>query len=387
MIHKQYIGLALSYNLAYCRQILRGVTRYSRSKRDWVFLPVDSEPDAVKSLHSVKLAGVLAHVTSAELAKALDRFRCPRVNVSTVLPNPPLPQVGIDNDAVGRMAATYFLQRGLRHFAYVGHARHRYSVEQERAFRDALAAAGRDCHSYHSHDTSTFQARGRLWSLGAGLQRWLVSLPKPTAILACNDLWGLQLTEACRQVELRVPEEVAIVGIDNDDLLCEMSRPALSSIALPGEEVGYESARILDALMSSRRSRSSGISKQLPPLGIVTRRSSDTWALDDADVAAAARFIHEHADRLLLVSDVAAHVALARRTLERRFFASLGRTVWEEIRMAHLERARQLLAQTHLPVAKVALLSGFSGSRHLASAFQQDLRTTATSFRRQASQT
>jgi LacI family transcriptional regulator len=380
----QYIGLVLSYNLAYCREILRGVTRYSESRRDWVFLPVDSEAHAVRALRAVKLAGVLAHVTSPELVRALGRLECPRVNVSTVLPNPPLPQVGTDNCRVGAMAAEYFLARGFQHFAYVGHAKHRYSVEQEQGYRAALSAAGLKCHSYHSHDTTSFQARGRLWSLGVPLQRWLLSLPKPTAIMACNDLWGLQLTEACRQVELRVPEEVAIVGVDNDDLFCEMSRPALSSIALPAEQVGYESARLLDELISSRRGGASAISKQLAPLGVVTRRSSDTWAMDDADVAVAARFIHEHADRPLLVSDVASHVAVARRTLERRFSACVGRTVWEEIRRAHMDRAKQLLAQTRLPIARIAVLSGFSGSRHLANAFRLELGTTASTFRRRA---
>ena len=180
-----------------------------------------------------------------------------------------------------------------------------------------------------------------------------------------------------------MPEEVALVGVDNDDLLCELARPALSSVALPAERIGFEAARLLDQLLTRPRARSVGQPLLLAPLGVVTRRSSDVLAIDDPEVAAAVRFIREHAYEPIQVKDVLGEVPVSRRTLERRVRAALGYGIWEEIRRAHMERGRALLAETEMPMSEVAKHAGFSDARQLSVVFRQETGLTPTDYRRQ----
>ena len=173
------------------------------------------------------------------------------------------------------------------------------------------------------------------------MRRWLTGLPRPVGILASHDPQAVELSELCRHSGLRVPEEVALVGVDNDDLLCELGAPSLTSVALPAERVGFEAARLLDCLLTRPRPRGrpGGSALLLPPQGVVTRVSTDVLAIDDAEVVATLRFIRQHAHESIQVKDVLDEVPVSRRTLERRVRAALGRGVWEEIRRAHLERA------------------------------------------------
>jgi LacI family transcriptional regulator len=220
---------------------------------------------------------------------------------------------------------------------------------------------------------------GYLWALDVAVQRWVQRLPKPVGIFASTDIWGVQLAEVCRQTGLRVPEDVALVGVDNDDLLCEVARPSLSSIALPTERIGFEAAALLDRILA--RERPSLRPRLLPPIGVVARQSSDVLALDDPEVAAAVRFIREHSHTSIGVKDVLRAVTISRRSLERRFQAALDRTVWEEIRRAHLERAKSLLAGTAMPMWAVAEQAGFSDPRQLSVVFRQETGLTPTAYR------
>jgi len=199
-------------------------------------------------------------------------------------------------------------------------------------------------------------------------------------LFASHDSQGVQLSEYCRHLGLRVPDEVAIVGADDDDLLCDLARPSLSSIALPGERIGHEAARMLEQLMAHERLAARQV--VLPPVRLVVRASSDMQALPDADVAAAVRYIRDHAHQPIDVRDLLAAVPVSRRSLERRFRRHLDRGIWEEIRRSHLERAKTLLADTDLPMSVVAQRSGFSDSRQLSIAFRQATGGTPTEFRR-----
>jgi LacI family transcriptional regulator len=222
---------------------------------------------------------------------------------------------------------------------------------------------------------------GRLWSLHKRFQDWVRSLPKPAAVFTCNDLWGLQLAETCRQLGYGVPEDVAILGVQDDDLLCELARPPLSSIAIPAERIGFEAAAMLDRLLARPRLRPPPL--LFPPLGVVNRQSTDILAVSDPQVATAVRFIQERAHQPLLVEDVLQAVSISRRALERRFRQALHRTLGEEIRRAHLERARELLARTSLAMSAVAQRSGFTDGKHLATVFRQETGVTPTAYRAQ----
>lgn len=381
------IGLVFSYSLAYCRGILRGIKEYASDRPQWVFTPVAPEDGGAKLLRALKPAGVIAHVYSPALRDELAALRRPVVNVCGVLSDGdrrrPLPRVGLDDEAVGRAAAAHLLDAGFRRFAFVGHPGHAYSSRREAGFGAALAAAGFGFSCFHESQ-SPFEPRGRLWGLDPSLRAWLAALRRPVGLFTCNDIWGVQLAEACRQAGLRVPEDVALVGVDDDDLLCELARPSLSSVAIPSKEIGRRAAALLDRLLAGG-SRPPADPILLPPVGVVSRQSSDVVAMDDRDVSAAVAFIRAHAHAPIVIDDVLETATVCRRTLERKFRRTLSRGIWDEIRRVHLNRAMRLLSETDLPVSTVAEQSGFSSGKHLSVVLRQELDTTPTAYRRQFS--
>lgn len=233
------VGLVFGYGLDYYRDILRGIKAFAEARPHWIFTPIAPEPRAVRAMRPLRHHGMIAHIFNHDLAEALIETGKPIVNVSGVLPDLSFPRVGVDHVAVGRLAATHLLERGFRHFGFVGYPDHAFSVGRESGFRTTLEAAGCRLISYHQRDPEHRDPTG-LWEWDDGLRRWLAGLPRPVGILASHDPQGVELSEACRQAGLRVPEEVALVGVDNDDLLCELARPALSSVALPAERIGFE---------------------------------------------------------------------------------------------------------------------------------------------------
>lgn len=204
--------------------------------------------------------------------------------------------------------------------------------------------------------------------------------PNSPGVFTCNDIIAFQTAEACRLSELRVPEDVAIVGADNDDVLCELARPALSSVAVASKAVGYQAAAMLDRLLDGAPPPPPLL---LPPLGVVTRQSSDLICLPDPPVAAAVCFIREHSHMHLCVEDVLRDVPVSRRSLERRFRKFLGHGLGEEIRRVHVQRAKELLANTGLPMAEVACQSGFSDGQQFSRVFHEETDLTPSAYRRQ----
>jgi LacI family transcriptional regulator len=289
--------------------------------------------------------------------------------------------VGAQEDRVGQLVAEHLLERGFRQFAFVGSSQFAYSLQREAAFSQALSAAGYAVLRYETPADSMLVTRRRPWSTDLGLRRWLSGLPKPVAIFGCNDQCGVQLAEACREAGLRVPEDVALVGVDNDDLLCELARPSLSSVAIPAERIGFEAAALLDRMFQGSAPPAKPV--LLPPLGLVVRQSSDVVATADREVAAALCFIRDHAHLPLAVSDVLQAIPVSRRALERRTRQAIGRTLGDEIRRVHLERAKSLLSGTDMPMTDVAEHAGFSSGKHFCTVFHQELGCTPSDFRRQ----
>jgi LacI family transcriptional regulator len=212
----------------------------------------------------------------------------------------------------------------------------------------------------------------RRWDLlQAGLKQWLAGLPKPVGIMACNDSRGRHLLEACRQLGLRVPDDVAVIGVDNDDLMCELAIPPLSSVAQDAEGVGYQAAGLLDQLMRGRRRRPTHL--VVPPTCLVERESTDLVATDDPLVSGALRFIREHATEGIGVADVVRHLDVSRSTVEKRLKRHLGRTAHDEIQRVRLEAARRLLATTDLPLHVVAQRAGYSTVQYMCAVFKREL--------------
>ena len=375
------VALVFDHHYGYSRGVLRGIKEYAQSRPQWVLVPIDTEWVTPKLLAAAQPKGVIANVLTVGLSRLLQRVRHPLVNVASVVPGLPFPEVRVNHRLVGQAAAEHLRQCGLQSFAFVGNSHHLYSIEREAGFREALAAAGYAAQHYYERHARSYRRRGRLLVLDKRLRRWLQALPKPSGIFAGHDVWALQVVEACRLVGLRVPEDIAVVGVDNDDLLCELARPSLSSVIVPAERVGFEAAALLERLMAGdKRPREAVL---IPPPGVVSRKSSDVLAIDDPVVAQAVRFLRDSAHLPLRVPDVLRAVPVSRRVLERRFQAVLQRGLAAEIRRLHVERAKQLLAAGDLPMQTIADRCGFSSQYQFSRAFRREVGKTPTAYRAQ----
>jgi LacI family transcriptional regulator len=207
-------------------------------------------------------------------------------------------------------------------------------------------------------------------------------MPRPAGVMACNDMRGQHVLDACQRVRLGVPEQVAVIGVDDDVLLCELCDPPLSSVVPNAERIGYEAAALLDRLMAGEKPPRE--EWRIEPLGVTTRQSSDVLAIDDPNVASAVRYIREHACRGATVPDVLQHVPLSRTILERRFRKYLGRSPQAEIRAVQLKRVQQLLAETDLRLERIAELAGFEHPEYMSVVFKRQTGQTPGEYRRQA---
>jgi LacI family transcriptional regulator len=297
-----------------------------------------------------------------------------------------MPSVRTDDQAGTRLAFEHLRERGFRHFAFCGFNGADYSDIRRDSFNRLVAQAGLRCHLYvdprSPRRATTLKHEELGLTDGDSVARWIKALPKPIGLMACNDIRGQQVLTACRAVGIPVPDEVAVIGVDNDEVLCELADPPLSSVAPNAERIGYEAAALLDQMMRGERPPKHPL--VVGPSGIVTRRSSEVLAIEDRHIAAAARFIREHACEGIDVSDVLRAVPLSRSTLERRFSKELGRSPKDEILRVRLNRAKELLAYTDFPLPVVAEKVGMEHAEYLSVIFKKKVGLTLAQFRAQA---
>ena len=261
-------------------------------------------------------------------------------------------------------------------FAYVGSEDRAWSQRRETAFYNYLTERGFSPHIYRQPK----RPRDREWEREqAYLAKWISELPTPIGLFACDDDRGREVLEACSLAGLHVPEDVAVVGVDNDEVFCELSDPPLSSVAVNAESAGYRAAALLDGMMRGRVRKPQRI--VVEALGVVTRRSTEIVAVEDADIATALRFIHREQGHDISVESVVREVAVSRRNLEKRFRNTIGRTILEEIQLVRLERAKRLLIETTYPVSKVADMAGFGSAGYFIQFFQKRVGKTPRKYR------
>jgi LacI family transcriptional regulator len=374
------IGLVLGSHGEANRAVARGVAAFARMGREWIFNAIDLVPGQVPTLARWRPDGVLAMVVDPILGEAVCEIGVPLVNTAKLYSHPQLPRVDHDDLAIGRLAARHFLDRGFRSFGFLGLPLLPFSLDRERGYRETVEAAGFSCESAMiAGETSLHNASG--WPDDPqAIGRWLKRLAKPVAVMACSDWHGWRVAELCRDRGIRVPEDVALIGVDNDEPWCSLSHPPLSSVITNAERIGYEAADLLMRLMESKRPLAAA-PLELPPIGVLTRRSSDTVAIDDREVAIAARFIREQAHRPITVTDVLDATATGRRSLERRFRRSVGRSIGQEIRLAHVQKAKDLLSRTDLAMSQVAYLSGFTNAKRFSETFGRVEGVSPASYR------
>lgn len=361
------------------RGVLRGLSRWLReSGASWEFVRKPWNPGVSAECEEWEICeGMLASSMNYGLIAKAREHGIPVVCMSAAVEEPSLPRVLVDSREIGRMAGRYFLQQGFERFVYVGLSGHWFSSERLTGLREALADQNVSCTAVELQT-----ANGDVWTKSIGkLSEVLTDTPKPLAAMGCNDAQAATIVDLCRKQDIRVPDEVSVVGVDNELRICEFSRPRISSIDPDFTRVGYLAADLLDKLMAGEDPPAEPILVQ--PRQLVVRTSSDTLAIEDPVVVEAIRAIRRRASEPIRVDDVVEAVPVSRRPLETRFRRATGRTIAQEIMSAHLGRARELLATSDLTVLDVALASGFRSQQHLSQVFRKHLGCSPNEYRRQ----
>lgn len=369
-----------------CRWMLRGILRYVHSRGPWE-LHIIEDREGEQKLRQVQtwgVTGMIGYVHNKAHADAVLAAGVPAVIVDPLkeylVPSNLLSRfsrVACDSHEIGRVAADYFLDRQHTNFAFVGEINDiHWSRDRAEAFAARVAEAGFACHIYPA---LTARERNDFGIEQRRLCAWLKALPKPVAIMAAWDVRGRQVLDACMTAGVSVPQEAAVLSVDNDEILCETTNPSMSSIQMGAEEGCYEGAKVLDGFMRGRPQ-----SQCVIPYGavrVVTRRSTEAIRINDPLVVKALEFIWLNTGAPMTVSDVARHLRVSRRLLEMHFRKEVGRTVHDEILRVRLDRVQALLRDTRMTISEIAGACGFAGPSHLGRRFQDAFRITPSAFR------
>jgi LacI family transcriptional regulator len=360
-----------------------GIVRYAR-EANWTLdcrLLAFRSPESrhIEYLKGAHYDGVIAYLTetSPELRRVVRALNVPVVDLGMDVPEFKCPRVVADNEAIGRQGAEYLLGRGFRDLLFYTHYLDTYATRTRlSAFVKAVEAAGARCKSLIWSD----RPRGK-----RNLDRltWLTdeirTMPQPLAVMTLNDHVAVEVLKACEVAGLSVPEQVAVLGVDNDELVVDLTSTPISSVDSNRELIGYEAAAMLDQLMSGMR-----VPRQpvfVPPRGIVTRKSTDILAVNDSDVAFALRYIWEHFSERISVDDVARQTMLSRRYLQDRFFKQIGRTIYDEITLQRLNHAKKRLAETDIKAHIIAREAGFGRLDRMSKVFSRLLGVGPKEYR------
>ena len=388
MAKRPRVALLIESSRAYGRGLLHGIAEYVRLHGPWsIYLAERGLGEAPPAwLQDWEGDGVIARIENRRLARAILDLGVPTVDLRGLLTDLDVPRIVTDDEAVCRLAVAHFRERGFRHFAFCGFAGADYSDARCRAFARLVAEQGSTCQVYESalplRPAGTEAREQRGWVAEAEVAAWIEALPRPVGLMACNDIRAQQVLTACRAGGVPVPDEVAVLGVDNDEVLCDLADPPLSSIVPDTRRIGFEAAALLERMMAGVPAQAATIT--VPPVGVLTRRSTDVLAIDDRAIARALRFIREHACEGISVEDVLDQVPLSRSVLERRFARVFGRTPKAEILRTQLDRVKRLLAETDLPLKQIAFKAGFQHPEYLSVVFKARTGQTPGQYRESA---
>jgi len=369
----------------YHRKIVVGVASYLHEADDWSLYVEEDPHERLPDFRNYRADGVISTFHDQKISTTISQLKIPIVGIEGDYgwrePNSRIPYFATDNEAIGRMGAQDLIERGFRQLAFCGVPSKRmtgWSHERASAFEQAAREAEIPCSSFVGRYSTA-----RKWSeVQRELATWLATLKTPVGLMACNDIRARHVLEACREIGVRVPEDVSVIGVDNDEMMCELTTPPLSSIEQGARGLGYQAAELLDRMMAGEKPEQ--IRFFVEPERVVTRRSSDILAFEDADVEAAMRFIQENACDGISVPGVVSSVDVSRSTLEVKFKTIMHRTIHTEIQRVQLQRAMQLAATTDLPLKQVATQSGFSSVQYMTTVFRKSTGQTPHEYRRRS---
>ncbi len=359
------------------RQLIIGIARYARLNGPWSFY---KEPIGLKSsiphLTTWRPDGLI--MRDSLITKELLKLKIPTIlaiHDSSYPRN--LSVIKTDPCSIAKMASEHLIEKGFKHFAFCGFDNYEWSNERKVFFSRFNNEAGYYTHNYPSPGsikTDDWEKEQR------HVSDWVRTLPKPVGILACNDDRGQHILGVCKLIGLKVPEEVAVLGVDNDPMICEIGDPPLTSIALNVESAGYEAAKLLDRLMKNKKMNGEQII--VSASHIVQRQSSDILAVNDAEVAAAIRFIKENAKNKILIKDVVEKTGISRRTLEQKFRKTIHRSIYNEIRKVRVDLISKLLIETDSPISHITSLFNFTDVEHISRYFKKEKGIGLRQFRK-----
>lgn len=379
-MEEKQVALLIETSTSWGMNLVKGAADYARSRANWYFhVEPRGKFEQLEVPRHWRCDGFIARVTYEGLAQQIIDSGSPAVNVSWyTFGKKHIPICTTDVDAAGEMIAQYFLGRGFQNFGYCGAVNRPAYVDRfGNAYINALSEAGKQCSRFpeQTQELSEIDWEERM----TRLRQWVTELPKPVAVLAFSDVGGRRIAEACRQAGVAVPDEVALIGGEHDELTCQITQPHLSSIDLAPERIGWEAAALLDRLMHGEKPPAEPI--RIRPARIISRLSTDTLAVEDKLVAQAMRFIQQNCNRPIAVSDILKAVPASRRVLEQRFQKFLQRSPAAEIRRVRVERAKKLLADTDHAMSQVAAECGFEHSEVFARVFHRHVGVTPTAYR------
>jgi LacI family transcriptional regulator len=379
----QNIAIVLDPTAA--RRLVPGMFAYFKpGKMFWLIDALRPHPEILRDLARWQIDGIIMRV-HPDLNRELLTLGKPTVICGGNRIKSMVASVSSDGRQVGALAAKHLIDLGLRNFAFFG-IEAPFSEQRQHGFVKTLEAGGFTA-SIHIHQRRGWEHYMELVHVAdAGLTKWLKRLPKPFGIFAAHDPLGWHLSQVCRAASIAVPEEAAIISANNDELVCSLAAPPLTSVAVPwprvGAEVALEMDRLLEAALTGPRKSTQGRLIHVPPVGVVTRQSTDMLAVDNQMLGRALHFIREHAGEPMGVEDILKHVPVSRRKLEIDFQRHLQRSPKEEITRVRIERAKLLLAQTDLPIPVVAERCGYNYPERFTVAFRQQMKVTPMAFRK-----
>lgn len=361
----------------------RGVIRYARENTNWEIFVNDQSFSLTHQFASyddllrLHIDGLIFADQKTHTCSQVAKLNIPAVNINGYRGSQRISGVSSDDPEVGRMGACHFLEKGFRSLAFCGPGNWNWCRKRAETFAGETERAQKKCSlflpDYAFDDDYEYESDAnpnRHWTTPSELRNWIDSLEKPVGIMGCHDQRALHALEACKDLGLRIPNEVSILGVDNNLLLCEASEPSLSSVDLDPTRIGYEAAQILDRMLTGQIVKP--CHTIVPPKGIVTRMSSDILAVEDPILARALQYIQTQKINNIGVDNVVEASGVSRRTLERRFKNYFGRTINREIGYQRIEFAKTLLFDTHLSIDAIASQCGFRYATYFSQIFEKE---------------
>jgi len=370
------IGIIIEGRVAYERNVLLGIRDYAAQRPDWIMRLEIPGRHVKRFVRSWKPDGILfqSSTMTAATRRAVLETDCPAIHVSESRDAIPIPCVGLDNERIGRLAAEYFLERAFQHFAFVGVKDAVFSRSRRDSFSARLNRDQKQAQTFELPATRP----GLDMKTEKSLRKWLADLPRPIAVFAVHDECSLLLATLAREEGIRVPEDMALLGSDDDSLVCELAAPKLSSIAVPDRRVGWVAAERLDTALNGGKIKGSVL---LPPQGIVTRQSTDVRQTEDEMVNRILRFIAAEFHRRLNVEEILREVGISRRAAERGFRLHLGRSPLQELHRQRVEYSQYLLLNGREPLHRIAERCGFADASQFVNVFRRQTGNTPGRFR------